>query len=90
MRIATISVALTDIFGWAIIAIVAFLSGADVAARDVDRAVGLAATALVLATGVPALSLALPGLAPRFSLILALACPLVGALLLAGTVAAFA
>jgi hypothetical protein len=90
MRTATVIVALFDIAVWLFVAVATFLSGSDPATRGLDDTAGLATTVLLLATGLPALLLALADLAPRFALILALAFPVVGVLLLARTVAVFA
>ena len=70
------------------VALVTFLSKSDPATSGLDTAAGVAATALVLATGVPALVLGWADLAPRLALMLALAFPIGAALLFATILAA--
>ncbi len=90
IRTVTIAVASVDVVGWLLVAVATFLSGSDPATKGLDNAAGLAVTALLLATGLPALVLALTGRAPRLALTLALAFPVVFAVLFVGAVVAFA
>ena len=67
-----------------------FLSGSDPATKGLDNAAGIVATTILLVTALPALVLALTRRAPRLALTLALAFPVVLALLFMAIVVAFA
>lgn len=90
LRTATLIVAAIDLVAWAFVALATFASGSDAATRGLDRAAGLAVTALFLVTGVPALSLAVLKRAPAAALALALAFPAALAVAIVATIIAFA
>jgi hypothetical protein len=90
LRTVTIGVSVLDTIGWALIASATFFSGSDAATKGLDRAAGVAVTALFAVTGAPALALTGFRRAPRTALTLALGFPAVLALLVVAAIAELA
>jgi Kef-type K+ transport system membrane component KefB len=89
-RTITIAACILDTAAWALVALATFFSGSDPATKGLDRAAGVAVTALFVLTGAPALGLTYYRRAPRTALMLALAFPAVLALLLVAAIVGFA
>ena len=71
----TIAILALDTLAWAGVALAMFGSGSDPATAGLDRAAGIAVTALFVLTSVPAFVLTRLRRAPRAALALALAFP---------------
>ena len=89
-RTVTIGVCMLDTLVWGVVAFATFFSGSDPATKGLDQAAGIAVTALFVLTGAPALALTASGRAPGAALTLALAFPVVLALLFVAAIVGFA